>query len=54
LSKKDLEEIAEKELNELMKMNPNLRKCPCGAIMEVSQGEVNLKLKDDNGNEVSH
>lgn len=29
------DEIAERELNELLKTNPNLRKCPCGAIMEV-------------------
>ena len=35
ISKEVRDEIAERELNELMKTNPNLRKCPCGAIMEV-------------------
>jgi hypothetical protein len=54
LSKEVLNEIAERELNELLKTNPNLRKCPCGAIMEVHQGEVNLNVKDDNGKEISH
>lgn len=48
-----MDEIAKKELDELMKSNKNLRKCPCGAIMEVQQGEVNLKVTDENGNEIS-
>jgi hypothetical protein len=43
LTKEVLEEIADKELNEVLKTNPNLRKCPCGQIMEVHQGEVNLE-----------
>ena len=36
LTKEILDEIAERELKELLKTNPNLRKCPCGAIMEVT------------------
>lgn len=54
LSKKDLDEIAEKQLKELLLLNPALKRCPCGAIMEVLQGEVNLKAKDDKGDEISH
>lgn len=54
LSKEELQEIADKEINYLLKENPLLRKCPCGNLMEVLQGEVNLETKDDNGNEISH
>ena len=54
LTKEVLDEIEEREFQEFVKTNPNLRKCPCGAMMEVQQGEVNLKAKDDNGNEISH
>lgn len=35
LTKEVLDEIADRELNELLKTNPSLRKCPCGQIMEV-------------------
>jgi|688.fasta_scaffold200959_2 hypothetical protein len=54
LTKKDLKDIADKEMNELLKTNPLLRKCPCGNLMEVLQGEVNLKALDEKGNEISH
>jgi hypothetical protein len=35
LNKKDLQDITEKEMSDLLKSNPMLRKCPCGNIMEV-------------------
>ena len=54
LNKKDLKEIADKEMNELLKSNPMLRKCPCGNLMEVLQGDVNLHVTDEKGNEISH
>ena len=35
LNKKDLQDIAENEMSDLLKSYPMLRKCPCGNIMEV-------------------
>jgi len=54
LNKEVLDEIDKKALNDLLKTNSNLRQCPCGNLMEVSQGEVNMNAKDDQGNPLTH
>jgi len=49
MTKKDKEDIEAKQVREMMLVNKNLRKCPCGAIMEVNQGDIDLNQKDDAG-----
>ena len=54
MTKKDKDDIEAKTLREMMLINKNLRKCPCGAIMEVNQGDINLNQKDDAGQQISN
>jgi hypothetical protein len=41
------------QIAKLIELSPNMRQCPCGTFMEISQGEVDYNQKDDMGNIIS-
>ena len=49
LSKEELKEIDDSQFKSFIQDQNNLVTCPCGNVMEVQPGDVDLEAKDDNG-----
>ncbi len=41
------------QIDSLIQQNPKMKKCPCGAFMEVQEGKVDYNQKDDAGKVLS-
>ena len=49
----ELEEIEKRQMQKLIGSNINLKKCPCGFMMEAAQGQIDYNVKDENGQSMS-
>lgn len=53
MTEKEKQAIEKIQLDKVLAAAGNIAKCPCGNIMEISQGQVDYNAKDDAGNIMS-
>ena len=53
LNQEQREELDKQIMQNMVRGNPNLIQCSCGDIIELVQGQVDLKQKDNDGNPIS-
>lgn len=53
LSKEELDGIEQSQMQKFLGNSANIKKCPCGAMMEAAQGQVDYNAKDDTGQAMS-